>query len=196
MSLKQQLKTAFKSSVLFVGTIFILSSCNKQPAADFTTDKTEYIQGETVVCTNTSLDGETFKWTFPDGQTSASTNVSYILSNTMTPGTYSIKLEAISKKGNKTSDATKSFVVKQATGKAMIWTSDGTVSQISVKIDGVSYGTITMYYKNGTPDCGANGCVNATLTKGDHTVSATDGNYSWTGTITVEKDKCNAFELK
>ena len=188
-------KSIFKTVSMFA-IVVVSFSCNKQPAAEFTTDKTEYIQGETVVCTNQSLEGETFKWTFPDGQTSSSKDVNFILSNTITPGVYSIKLEAISKKGNKTSSATKSFSVKQATAQLMVWTSSSSVNQITVKVDGVSYGTITMYYTNGTPDCGANGCVSVTLSTGTHTITATDGNYTWTGSVNVLKGYCNTYELK
>jgi hypothetical protein len=179
---------ALAFSLLFIG-------CNKQPSAEFTLDKTEYSAGDVVKCTNKSIDAKSYKWTFPDGQTSASQNVDYTLSSSLPPGTYSIKLEAISKKGNKISDASKSFAVKTASGQLTVWTSNSLVGQISVKVDNVAVGTITMYYAS-NPGCGANGCVTANLTPGSHSIFATDGTYKWNGTLTVAKDDCSTFQLQ
>jgi len=148
-----------------------------------------------VKCLNSSEDGASYKWTFPDGQTSASQNVDYTLSENTAAGTYYIVLEAISKKGNKKSEAKKAFTVKAATGQLTVWTSNSGVNQISVKIDNVSMGTITLYYSS-NPGCGANGCVTAKLSVGTHSISATDGNNTWNGSITVSKDQCSTFQLQ
>ncbi|MCC6371268.1 MAG: hypothetical protein IT236_09715 [Bacteroidia bacterium] len=173
----------------------LFSACNKQPAADFSLDKSEYSAGDIVKCDNKSIDAKTYKWTFPDGQTSASQNVDYTLDANTSPGTYAIKLQAISKKGSKTSDATKLFTVKAATGQLTLWTTNSLVSQITVKVDNVTVGTITAYYAS-NPGCGASGCVTANLGIGTHTISATDGTYSWNGTITIVKDKCSTFQFQ
>lgn len=178
---------------LCCGLFFI--SCNKQPSADFSTDKTEYSAGDVVKCTNKSLTSKSYKWTFPDGQTSASTNVDYTLDPNTPAGVYSIKLQAISKKGNKTSDATKSFTVKDAIGQITIWTSNSAVNPITVKVDNVSLGTITLYY-NSSPGCSANGCVTANLTVGTHTITATDGTLNWNTTTMIVKNSCKVLELQ
>jgi len=183
-------------SVLVLSATLLFTNCNKQPGAEFETDKTEYTPGETVKLTNKSLDAKSYKWTFPDGQTSTASNVDYQLDNATAAGVYSVKLEAFSKKGNKTDEATKSFTVKDATGQVTVWTSNSTVSTITVKIDNVSMGSITVYYSSGSPSCGANGCVTATLKTGSHSISATDGNLTWSGTVNVTKNGCTTFELQ
>lgn len=187
-------KNAIITMALIIGGL-LLCGCNKQPSADFTTDKTEYTAGEVVKCTNKSLNAHSYKWTFPDGQTATSLNVDYTLAVNSTPGVYSIKLEAISKNGNKRSEASKSITVKAATGKLTVWTSNSLVGPITVYVDNVNMGTITMYYAS-NPGCGANGCVTSTLTVGEHSISATDGTYTWNGTATITKDGCSTLQLQ
>lgn len=182
--------------ILFGLTLIALTSCQKQPSADFTTDKTEYIAGDVVKLTNTSGDANKFKWTFPDGQTNAAENVDYTTAENQTDGTLTFKLEALSKNGKKTDEATKTVSIKAATGLLTVWTANSTVNQISVSIDGNAAGTITQYYTGGVPACAATGCVTATLKIGSHTISATDGNYSWNGTMTVTKNGCSTFKLQ
>jgi hypothetical protein len=49
--------------LLIVTTIISLTSCQKQPSGDFNTDKSEYIAGDVVKLTNTSVDASSYKWT-------------------------------------------------------------------------------------------------------------------------------------
>ncbi len=172
-----------------------LFSCQKQPGADFTTDKAEYIAGEVVKLTNTSAEAATYKWTFPDGQTSTSENIEYTIAETQADATLAFNLEAFSKNGKKTDKASKSISVKAATGQLTVWTSNQNTNYINVTIDGVASGTITLYY-TGVPACSAQGCVTATLKVGSHTISATDGNTTWNGVISVGKNNCSTFELQ
>jgi hypothetical protein len=188
-------QTAKISAIFALACGLLFSSCNKQPTADFTTDKTEYSAGDVVKLTNKSLDAKSYKWIFPDGQTSASPNVDYTLASNITPGVYSIKLEAISKKGNKKSEASKSITVNAAAGQLTVWTSNSSVNPITVKINNVTLGTITLYYTS-NPGCGANGCVTANLNTGVYTISATDGTYTWNGTTTITKNTCSTFQLQ
>jgi outer membrane lipoprotein-sorting protein len=181
-------------SLLFLVVVF-LSSCQRQPSADFTTDKYNYIAGDVVILTNTSIDGSKFKWTLPDGQTSGAENLDYNLSETQQDATLTFTLEAISNNGKKSDVATKLVSVKSATGQATIWTSNSNVNPISVYIDNISAGTITASYF-GTPNCGALGCVTATLKVGTHYVSASDGNYTWSGTVNVIRNGCSTLVLQ
>jgi hypothetical protein len=114
----------------------------------------------------------------------------------MSDATLTFKLEARSKNGKKTDEAQKIVSVKAATGQLTIWTSNGGVSQISVSIDNSAAGTITQYYVGGSPGCSATGCVTATLKVGSHTISATDGVFSWNGSMNVTRDGCAQFELQ
>ncbi|MCE3227983.1 MAG: hypothetical protein K0S32_2534 [Bacteroidetes bacterium] len=190
-----QIKTTALLSLCAFSSALIFVNCNKQPVADFTMDKEEYTSGETVKCTNKSQDGKTYKWTFPDGQTSTAKNVDYTLPASTPAGSYPVKLEAFSNKQKKISEISKSFTVKAATGKLTVWTSNSSASQISVKVDNVSLGSITLFYGS-NPGCGANGCVTANLTVGSHSVSATDGVLTWNGNTTVTKDGCVTFQLQ
>jgi len=174
----------------------IITACQRQPSADFTTDKNSYTAGETVKLTNTSVDASKYKWTMPDGQTSSSENVDYTISENTPDGTLTFTLEAISKNGNKSDEAVKTVSVEAAEGQLMVWTSNSNVNPISVYIDNVNMGTITLYYSGGTPDCGANGCVTATLNVGTYSVYATDGNYTWNGALTVSANQCSTFQLQ
>jgi hypothetical protein len=184
-----------KITLMLATFSIILTSCQKQPSADFKTDKTEYVGGDVVKLTNTSIDATKYKWTLPDGQTSASENVDYTLAADQQDATLTFKLEAISNNGKKKDDASKTVSVKAATGQALIWTSNSGVNQISVSIDNIAAGTITASY-TGAPDCGALGCVTANLKVGIHSVSATDGNYTWNTTVTVTKNGCSSLNLQ
>lgn len=81
------------------------------PVADFSMDKGTYSVGEKVKLTNKSKDAHTYKWIFPDGQTSVSFNVNYKLNSNTPPGVHSVILEAISKDGKRKSSAVKKFSV-------------------------------------------------------------------------------------
>ena len=97
-------------SFLFLIVIAAVA-CNKTPSAAFSMNKSEYKAGETVELKNESKNAKTYEWTLPDGQTSKSENVNYVLSNSTGPGTYKIKLKAISKKGDKSGEVTKEYNV-------------------------------------------------------------------------------------
>jgi hypothetical protein len=186
-----------KKKLILITAAFtiILSSCQKQPSADFTTDKSQYQGGDVVMLTSTSVDAKSYKWTLPDGQTSSKSNLNYTLASNQGDATLTFKLEAISKNGKKTDDATKIITVKAASGQALIWTSNSSADPISVYIDDISVGTITAYY-NSAPECGSMGCVTANLKVGDHLVDATDGYDTWSGTVTVTKNGCSKFNLQ
>lgn len=76
----------------------LLSSCNKKPAAGFTTTKTFYDKSEAVAFTNTSIDAKSFKWDFGDGIVSTDENPSHTYT---TGGTYTVELTAYSKREKK-----------------------------------------------------------------------------------------------
>lgn len=112
-------KSHKKAAIALLSFSILTTSCRKEPSADFTLDKSEYNAGETVKCTNSSSDATTYKWTFPDGQTSTSQNVDYTLNSNTPAGNYTIKLEAKNNKG-KTSEAQKSFSVKAVSKTALL----------------------------------------------------------------------------
>lgn len=192
------MKTTLQSSILTIITLaaITLSACQKQPSAEFTTDKAEYTAGETVKLTNTSVDGKTYKWTLPDGQTSNAANVDYTLNENQSDATLSFKLEALSKNGKKTDEASKSVTVKAAKGKVTFWQRTGSGFGITVvSINGVS-SNITSEYSS-TPSCGDAGCaVFSDLKIGAYAFTASDGTSSWNGNVTITKDGCLTMELQ
>lgn len=95
-----------KTGLFLLGIFSMLAfSCQKQPEASFTTDKTEYIAGETIQLQNTSADAQSYQWTMPDGQMTTSTNANYSINRTWGFGTLNFELKAESKNGKKTSTA-------------------------------------------------------------------------------------------
>ena len=90
--------TKFLAIIIAAATI---SSCQKTPVTSFTTDKTEYVAGETIKLTNTTTNGETYKWTFPDGTTGTIENYDYKLNDTDPDATLTFKLAAYSKNSKK-----------------------------------------------------------------------------------------------
>jgi PKD repeat protein len=67
-------------TLVYLTFIATLSSCNKEPKADFTSDKNEYIAGDVIKLTNNSIDAKKYKWILPDyNTTSTEKNIEYIL---------------------------------------------------------------------------------------------------------------------
>lgn len=184
-----------KFFVIVAAVSIIFSGCAKEPKAYFTTDKNEYVAGDIVKLTNTSVDGKTFLWTFPDGTTSDLASVDYITKEDLKDGTLTFKLQAFSKKEKKTDDVSKTVTVKAATGQLLVWTALNNFGTIAVSIDNVSAGNITQRYGT-APECGAVGSVTSTLKVGTHTITASNSSYTWSGTITVAKNQCSKFELQ
>ncbi|MBC7411014.1 MAG: hypothetical protein H7331_00980 [Bacteroidia bacterium] len=184
---------------LIVGgmSVMLITACQKQPSAEFTTDKTNYVGGDVIQLTNLSVDASKYKWTLADGQTSTSANVDYKTGEDWVNGNLTFKLVATSKNGKKSSEASKTVSIKTATGQLTIWTSKTNgAGDISVKVDGAYVGNITSYYTVGAPDCAGAGCVFPILKVGSHTISGTDGLNTWNGTITVAKNTCSFFEFQ
>lgn len=178
-----------------VGSLILLSGCQKQPEASFETDKTEYVAGETVRLTNTTLEGDSYFWILPNGESSSATNVNYPISVDHGDGSLTFKLEAYSKNGKKDDEAEKTVTVKAATGDAIFWQEAGTgFGNTVVSINGLS-SNITADYTS-VPPCSSSGCaVFNDLEIGTYSFSASDGTYNWNGTITITKDGCKTVLL-
>jgi hypothetical protein len=183
-------------SILFPSIITIaFTSCQKQPEASFTTDKNEYVAGETVRLTNTSINASTYRWTFPDGTTGTAVNYDYVTDPNQSDGKLNFKLEAFSKNGKKVDETSKTVNIKAATGNAVFWQRVGSGYGITVvRLNGLSSNITSEYYSS--PDCGTSGnAVFNGLKVGTYNWSASDGTYNWSGTITITKDGCTSVEL-
>ena len=181
----------FNGAILMIG----LTSCNKQPDADFTTDKAEYIAGETIKLTNTSVDGVTYLWTTPDGQTATSQNLDFITNENSDDATLSFKLVAFSKKQKKDATMTHTVSLKAAYGDACFWQIIGSgFGNTTVSMAGQS-GIITSEYGS-DPGCGQAGNANFHLKVGNYQMTATDGNSTWSGTVAITKNGCISTRLQ
>lgn len=100
---------------IIMASVLVISACKKKeekkeeepqeelrPVASFTTDKTEYYGGWTIILTNTSQNGGTIKWTLPNGTTSNDNVVSYVTSTTAIELDFPIRLDVTSPRGTKT----------------------------------------------------------------------------------------------
>ncbi|MBU0489368.1 MAG: PKD domain-containing protein [Bacteroidetes bacterium] len=183
-----------KTIALLIAVAVVAASCQKKPDASFTTDKESYTAGETVKLTNTSVDGKSYLWTFPDGQTSVSRDVDYTLDASDAGGQKTIQLEVFSKNGKKKDAATKTINVSPKDGKVVFWKrTNSSAFDIAVTINGV---TKNVTSESGSiPDCDATGCASFDLAAGTYNYSANDGYYSWNGSITVERNTCSKIEL-
>jgi hypothetical protein len=184
-------------SFLLIILLGVFVSCQKQPVALFSTDKSEYSPGEQVILTNNSIDAKSFKWTISDGQSSVDKNLIYNLSSNQQEGIITFTLKALSRTGKKVSYTSKNITVKKAYGNVTFWQiSNSGYGVTVVTIDGVS-SNITNEYTGVPSACGAAGCaVFNNLTVGNHIFSATDGTYTWNGTVNITNGGCTRFQLK
>ena len=177
-----------------ITTATILTSCQKQPTADFSMDKSEYTAGEKVMLTSKSLEAHSYKWTMPDGQTSSSKDVNYTISSSAPDGTLSFKLEVSSKNGKKKDEVQRSVSVKAATGEVVFWQSPSCGCGVTnVTINGQTK-QITSDYTS-SPSCGASGVATFSLKAGTYPYTATDGTKTWNGNSTITAKSCLKFQL-
>lgn len=94
--------TLHKLLYLFAISGIILVSCQKEPEASISADKTEAGVGEVINFKNSTLDGYSFEWDFGDG---TSSNIKEPSKTYSDPGNYTVKMRAYSKNGKKSSQA-------------------------------------------------------------------------------------------
>src|SRR5690606_14633352 len=97
----QQNKQTMKSKLapIVVLLLVVASSCNKQPLACFTADKTTVDISETVTFESCTEDADEVTWNFGDGTTAEGTTVTHAWT---VPGTYVVHIRALSKNKKKT----------------------------------------------------------------------------------------------
>ena len=102
-----------KSIVLLLASVLLIGSCQKEPTANFTTDKETYTAGETVHCKDASTNAHSWKWTMPDGKIYTTQNVDYTIDSNDLGGKKVFTIEVESKNGKKAGITLKSIRVKQ-----------------------------------------------------------------------------------
>ncbi|HLA58354.1 MAG TPA: hypothetical protein VK622_06320 [Puia sp.] len=89
--------------------MILLTGCGKVPTANFETDKEFYYAGETVHFKNTSSQGESYRWVFPDGNISEEKEPSFVIPESVKDQFLVIELKAYSKKERKSNSIIKSI---------------------------------------------------------------------------------------
>ena len=107
-------------AIFLFGTTCKKTTEDKQPVSNFSFDKAEYIAGEIIRITNTSVDASSYTWTLPDGTTTKSKDLDYTTAANIGNANLNFKLEAYSK-GGKVDYSVKSVRVKAATGQLVIY---------------------------------------------------------------------------
>lgn len=171
----------------------IAASKEPEPTANFITDKTEYIAGETINLTNLSTNAYTYIWTLPDSRTVTSEDINYTIPVNTGNAKLNFKLEAFSKTGSKSNSTVQQISVKAATGQLVLY--DGyTTMPISISIDGQN--PVNVVLPLSIPTCGQSGYTTFTLSVGSHYLRATGGPYS--GNIQnfeIKANECTAFRV-
>jgi len=88
---------------------FMITSCKKQPAACFSSDKTSVEIGETVSFESCATDAETIEWDFGDGTTAEGESAAHSWD---APGTYLVQMKVLSKKDKKIDRFSATITVK------------------------------------------------------------------------------------
>jgi PKD repeat protein len=171
---------------------FSITACQKVPTASFTSDKENYVNGETMKLQNTSQNGDSYKWSVTGSSTQITTKDAEVKLNGA--GQYVVTLKVFSRNGKKSDEISKTFNVVKATGQVTFYTLDPSLGPINVSVDGIPLGTITLYYFS-NPGCAANGCVTAFLEEGTHSLTATANGQAATANIQVNPNTCNTFEM-
>ena len=79
-------------------------------------------------------------------------------------------------------------------GKAVFWTSNNTLGNIVIFIQGSQIGTITMFAPS-SPNCDAIGFVTVSKPKGFYSFQAFSQGRQWSGTFEI-KDGCVSLKLQ
>lgn len=81
-------------------------------------------------------------------------------------------------------------------GNVVFWTARQDIYPITVSVDGVNVGTITVYITGGgAPQCGTQGCVTIEKDSGYYNFTATDGYHNWSGTFYINAGDCSTVEM-
>jgi PKD repeat protein len=183
---------------LLLLTLMFTTTCKKVeeeklPSADFTASKAAYVAGETIALTNTSSNGDNYRWTLPNGTTSKSQDLSYPTSENAGNGVLTFKLEAFSKSGNKSDFVVKEIFINAAKGKVVLYDPGEWDSyKLEIKIDGVSFGDVLIPSSSIIPNCGQSGYPTFDLTLGTH-VLVIGG--LWAKNFEIKKDACTKIDL-
>ncbi len=103
-----------KNTLMIISAIFVIStftSCQKEPVAKFSANKTNAKTGEEIAFTNESTDAGSYSWDFGDNNTSTEENPTHTYE---TAGSYIVELTVYSDNEKESDSYTQSISVIQA----------------------------------------------------------------------------------
>jgi hypothetical protein len=166
-----------------------------KPSADFSTDKTEYVGGDTIRFTNISTNADTYRWTLPDGQTSKMVNITYIIPDLPVEQSLPFKLEAFSKSGNKSDYSAKIIKAIPAEGELVLYFSNNFLLSPSIKIDGKNVSSVPGFVPTANaPACGQQNFPTYKLRPGNHVVTVSEAS-TYTKNVIVIAGSCVALKM-
>lgn len=189
-----------KKLLALLSLIFFFTTCKKVPVADFNSSKTEYLSGETIELTNTSVDAESIRWTLPDGSTSRENSISYPTQELAVAQKFSFKLEAISKSGTKSDYVVKNITTKVPTGQLVIAQGfNYNDVEAELTIAGENKGKFKIKYATSINvlNCGDQSYLNFTLPIGSAIIALKfSGGFISTHNLYIAKTDCNRIFIK
>lgn len=75
-------------------------------------------------------------------------------------------------------------------GRLTFWTDSGNGGAVKIYLDGAYVGKLTKYFTKGSPDCGDAGTLSINQPAGTYRLEAKSESRSWSGTVTVTRDRC------
>ena len=169
-----------KTHLLALTALFFLltgTSCQKKPAASFSTDKEVYTVRESVRMTNSSDNASYYTWIVkgPGGEEIRGSKESFSFELSQA-GTYEITLCVYSKNGKEVSKFSKTIESRTAVSSYVFYTNslDNTLKNVSIYIDNQYVGMLnTNCYS--TPSCGTPNTLAVEIPDGLHDLRFTFG---------------------
>jgi PKD repeat protein len=184
----------FLNSNCIIAFIVILTlvSCGKAPVAGFNTDKTEYINGEVIKLTNTSVNGSSYKWTGSGINGELTSQDAQII--TSGAGIYNVTLTVFNKSSKRFNKISKGIKVANPGGVVSFYTLNASILPITVYVDTNPIGTINQA-GNSVPACGASGCLTTNIDAGQHQYLFICGGIYKYANDTVIVNTCKTFAV-
>jgi len=183
-----------KASYCFLLVASFTISCTKDdpppiPIASFT-----YSVGSNgqVDFSNTSKNVTSYSWDFGDGSTSGLSTLENPNYKYNANGSFVVSLTATGPGGVVT--VTNSIKINNVMGKIMFYSSTGFYCGPSINVKIGNSNSKTTEFASGKPNCGEAGYATFDLLAGDYTYSATCGDLSWSGNVSVGGG-CSAYDF-
>ncbi len=119
------------AQIILMVMVVAITGCQKHPRAGFTLNAKTFFPGDKIIITNTTIDGYRYEWTIA-GKTYTTKDVELTAGSNI--GDRSVKLEAFSKNGKKTNEASDAYTVIDFYNKSFAGTYNGNSSNYFYKV--------------------------------------------------------------